>query len=97
MGRMDGANVQVAALAAAGIAGGLFLLWRGFGGYRTAMRITAALCVVGAAVAAATIRTARPVAPTTQASVLQPCHEPCRATGDGEHGQTALSSSRAAT
>jgi len=32
--------VQVAALAAAGIAAGLFLLWRGFGGYRTAMRIT---------------------------------------------------------
>jgi hypothetical protein len=37
---MDGANVQVAALAAAGIAAGLFLLWRGFGGYRTAMRIS---------------------------------------------------------
>jgi hypothetical protein len=37
---MDAANVQVAALSAAGIAAGLFLLSRGFGGYRTAMRIT---------------------------------------------------------
>ena len=32
--------MQVAGLAAAGIAAGLFLLWRGFGGYRTAMRIS---------------------------------------------------------
>jgi EmrB/QacA subfamily drug resistance transporter len=68
----------------------------GLAGYGTAMRIAAALCVVGGAVAAATIRSARPVEPTTQASVLQPCHEPCRAHTDDAR-QTALSSSRAAT
>ena len=32
--------MQVAALAAAGIAAGLYFLWRGFGGYRTAMRVS---------------------------------------------------------
>lgn len=51
----------------------------GLPGYRTAMAIAAGLCVVGAAVAAVTIRRTRPVEPTVQASVLQPCHEPCRA------------------
>lgn len=51
----------------------------GLDGYAAAMRIAAGLCVVGGAVAAATIRSARAVAPTPQASVLQPCHHPCRA------------------
>jgi hypothetical protein len=45
-----------------------------------AMAISAGLCLAGAATAVATIRTARPTRPTVQASVLQPCHEPARAT-----------------
>jgi hypothetical protein len=36
---MDGASPQIAFVAAAGIAAGLYFLWRGFGGYRTAVRI----------------------------------------------------------
>jgi MFS family permease len=48
----------------------------GLAGYRTAVAISAVLCVVGAGVAAATIRRARPVQPATQASVLHPCGEP---------------------
>lgn len=50
----------------------------GIAGYGTAMAISAALCVVGAAVAFATIRRALPTSPTVQASILQPCHDPCR-------------------
>jgi hypothetical protein len=42
------------------------------------MAVSAALCVVGAAVAAVTIRREREAEPTVQASVLQPCHEPSR-------------------
>lgn len=53
----------------------------GLPGYPAALRIAAALCVAGAFIAAATIRRARAVEPTVQASVLQPCHDPCR-TGD---------------
>ena len=37
---MDGLPPQVAILAAAGIVAGLVILWRGFGGYRTASRIS---------------------------------------------------------
>ena len=37
---MDGLPPQVAILAAAGILAGLVILWRGFGGYRTASRIS---------------------------------------------------------
>ena len=37
---MDGLPPQVALLAAAGIVAGLVILWRGFGGYRTASRIS---------------------------------------------------------
>jgi hypothetical protein len=37
---MDGLPPQVAIVAAAGILAGLVILWRGFGGYRTASRIT---------------------------------------------------------
>jgi predicted MFS family arabinose efflux permease len=47
-------------------------------GYGTALAISAALCVAGAAIAAVTIRRGRPVEPTVQASVLQPCNEPAR-------------------
>jgi EmrB/QacA subfamily drug resistance transporter len=50
----------------------------GLPGYGTAMAVSAALCVVGAAVAATTIRRRRDAEPTVQASVLQPCHEPSR-------------------
>lgn len=49
----------------------------GIPGYGTAMAISAGLCVAGAAVAAVTIRRVVATAPTTQASVLQPCGEPC--------------------
>ena len=47
-------------------------------GYGAAMLISAALCVVGAVIAAATIRRTTPTRPTVQPSVLQPCHDPCR-------------------
>ena len=46
--------------------------------FGTAMQLSAALCVLGGVIAALTVRTARPVAATTQPSVLQPCHDPCR-------------------
>jgi hypothetical protein len=49
--------------------------------YPTALRIAAGLCVVGAVTAALTIRRAVDVEPTTQPSVLHPCHDPCRARG----------------
>lgn len=49
----------------------------GIPGYRTAMTVSAALCVAGAVVAAATIRHLAPTRTATQASVLQPCGEPC--------------------
>ena len=70
---MDGANVQVAALAAAGIAGGLFLLWRGFGGYRTAMRITDIATSRIASIAAGEVRLTGVVEPaeTLLTSTLQ--------------------------
>jgi len=46
-------------------------------GFATAMVIAAVLCVAGGAVAFLTVRTARRHVPVTQASVLQPCHDPC--------------------
>jgi MFS family permease len=48
-------------------------------GYATAMAISAGLCAVGAVVAAVTISKVAATRPTTQASVLQPCGEPCLA------------------
>jgi MFS family permease len=48
-------------------------------GYRTALVICAGLCVVGAGIAAMTIRKAAVAEPTVQPSVLQPCNDPCRA------------------
>jgi Na+/melibiose symporter-like transporter len=45
-------------------------------GFERAMRLSAALCVVGAGLAFATIRRAAPVRATTQASTDQPCHDP---------------------
>jgi EmrB/QacA subfamily drug resistance transporter len=50
-------------------------------GYQTAMAIAAALCLAGAATAWATIRQAREAEATVQASILQPCNDPCRAEG----------------
>jgi hypothetical protein len=46
-------------------------------GFTTAMVVAAVLCAAGGGVAFVTVRTARPHAPVTQASVLQPCHAPC--------------------
>lgn len=51
----------------------------GIPGYSTALAICAALCFAGAATAAATIRRVTATRPTTQASVLHPCGEPCLA------------------
>lgn len=70
---MDGANVQVAALAAAGVAAGLFLLWRGFGGYRTAGRITDIATSRIASIAAGEVRLTGVVEPAEMllASTLQ--------------------------
>ena len=45
-------------------------------GYARAMRLCAALCVVGAVLAFATIRRAAPLEPTTQASSDHPCQDP---------------------
>lgn len=47
-------------------------------GFVDAMHIAAGICLAGALVAWATIRSATPVPDTTQPSVLQPCHDPCR-------------------
>ena len=69
--------MQVAALAAAGIAAGLFFLWRGFGGYRTAMRISDIATSRISTLAAGEIRISGVVEPaeTTLTSMLQsvPC------------------------
>ncbi len=46
--------------------------------FATAMQLSAVLCFLGGVVAFLTVRTARPVEATTQASVMQPCHDPCR-------------------
>jgi EmrB/QacA subfamily drug resistance transporter len=43
-----------------------------------ALRICAGLCALGGVVAYATVRTATPVRPTVQPSLLQPCHDPRR-------------------
>jgi EmrB/QacA subfamily drug resistance transporter len=51
----------------------------GLPGYRTALLIAAGLCVVGGVVAAATIRRAADVRPSVQASILDPCRDPCQA------------------
>ena len=49
----------------------------GLAGYATAMAISAGLCIAGAGVAAVTIRKLVATTPATQASILQPCGEPC--------------------
>jgi hypothetical protein len=77
MRAMDGANVQVAVLAGAGIAAGLYFLWRGFGGYRTAMRISDIATSRISTLAAGEIRISGVVEPaeTVLTSMLQsvPC------------------------
>jgi hypothetical protein len=45
----------------------------------TAMRVCAVLSFLGGVVAFVTVRTQRSVESATQASVLQPCHDPCLA------------------
>lgn len=74
---MEGAGLQLAALAAAGVAGGLFLLWRGFGGYRTATRIADIATSRISALAAGEVRITGEVEPaeTLLTSMLQsvPC------------------------
>jgi EmrB/QacA subfamily drug resistance transporter len=42
-----------------------------------AMRVAAAFSAVGGAVAFLTVRTQAQVPPVTQATILQPCHDPC--------------------
>jgi len=49
-------------------------------GFRTAMRIAAGLCVVGAAAAFATVRRISPLAPVSQGGLVQPCHDQRTAT-----------------
>ena len=44
-----------------------------------ALRLCAVLAAAGGVVAFLTVRTQRRVGPTVQASVLQPCHDPCLA------------------
>ena len=74
---MEGASLQLAALAAAGVVAGLFLLWRGFGGYRTATRITDIATSRISALAAGEVRITGAVEPaeTLLTSMLQsvPC------------------------
>lgn len=48
-------------------------------GFHRAMLVGAALCIAGGAVAFATIRDGATVAPSPQASLDQPCHDPCLA------------------
>lgn len=50
----------------------------GLAGYPAALRLAAGLCLAGSLTAAVTIRRSRPTLPTTQASVLMPCHDPSR-------------------
>ena len=74
---MDVANPQLAFLAAAGIAAGLFFLWRGFGSYRTAMRISDIATSRIASIAAGEVRLTGVVEPAEMllTSTLQsvPC------------------------
>lgn len=53
----------------------------GLPGYGTALNLAAGLCVAGGAAAFVTIRRARPTRPTTQPSMLVPCHDPSRMAG----------------
>ena len=56
----------------------------GLPGYTLALQIAAALCFAGSGIAAVTIERGRPVVPTVQPSVLQPCHDPCRSSSGEE-------------
>ena len=49
----------------------------------TAMRACAVLAAAGGAIAYLTVRQSASIAPATQASVLQPCHDPALATQAG--------------
>ena len=52
-------------------------------GFADALHIAAGICLVGAGVAWATIRTTKAVPGTVQADVQHPCHDPCRAVPAG--------------
>jgi Na+/melibiose symporter-like transporter len=66
------------------------------GGYARAMRISALLCVVGAAIAFATIRRAVAVIPTVQGGTSQPCQDPAvldvAGVGAGDRGARGTTS-----
>lgn len=53
----------------------------GLPGYRGALLLAAGLCAAGGVVAALTIRKSRPVQPTTQAGLFEPCRDPCVVNG----------------
>jgi EmrB/QacA subfamily drug resistance transporter len=53
-------------------------------GYRKAMVICAAICAAGGVVSFVTIRRSTPTVSVTQASIFQPCHDPCVSTGESE-------------
>ena len=74
---MDGLPPQVAILAAAGILAGLFILWQGFGGYRTASRISDVSTSRIVSLAAGEVRVSGVVEPAEMliTSALQ--SEPC--------------------
>jgi EmrB/QacA subfamily drug resistance transporter len=58
-------------------------------GFRRAMLMGAVLCVAGGVVAFATIRRGTTVEPASQASVDQPCHDPCLAPAGAGAGPSA--------
>jgi hypothetical protein len=51
-------------------------------GYQKAMVICAVLSAAGGVIAFLTIRRATPTATVSQASIFQPCHDPCVSLGD---------------
>lgn len=59
------------------------------GGYREAMVVSAAIAAVGGAIAFLTIHSAVEVAPTIQAALQQPCHDPCLAEGSDQERRAA--------
>jgi hypothetical protein len=53
-------------------------------GFRRSMFISAAICASGGAISWLTIRRSTPVADVPQASVFQPCNDPCLALAEPE-------------
>jgi hypothetical protein len=84
--------VDLIPLCLLGIGGGLFLLWRGFGGYRTALTVGDTATSSIASIAAGEVRVSGTIEPgeVTLVSPLQsvPCvwyHARVRTTGDDDH------------